>query len=176
MSKHIDLAKKLLELARKGVGGEKINAEKFLQDLLDKHNLTIEDIEGEKVNDHYFNLPENEMKLFAQIKGIVNRKIKAYGPFEKKIIKKYGLPGNFMITCTVAEFVEIQAKHEFYQRLYESELQTFWLAFLTANNLFVIVPEEEYTELTDEQILQRKRAALMALGVDRKSFTKQLKH
>ena len=51
MSKYIELAKKLKALADRGIGGEKINAEKMLNALMKKHKISIEDIEGEKQED-----------------------------------------------------------------------------------------------------------------------------
>ena len=56
MSKNIELAKKLKALADKGIGGEKSNAEAMLNNLMKKHNITIEEIEGEKLMDFFFKI------------------------------------------------------------------------------------------------------------------------
>jgi hypothetical protein len=48
MNKIIELAKKLKALSTQGFGGEKINAEKMLQKIMVKHNLTIEDVAGRR--------------------------------------------------------------------------------------------------------------------------------
>lgn len=40
-----EMLKKLLVLSKQGVEGEKINAEKLLNKLLKRYNLTLEDIE-----------------------------------------------------------------------------------------------------------------------------------
>lgn len=45
MEKYIELAKKLKELADRGTGGEKVNAEQQLTRLMEKHGITLEDIE-----------------------------------------------------------------------------------------------------------------------------------
>ena len=54
--KYIILAKKLKALADKGIDGERVNAQKMLDTLMRKHNLTITDIEGEKTDDYFFSL------------------------------------------------------------------------------------------------------------------------
>jgi hypothetical protein len=151
--KHIELAKKLKALAEKGVGGEKINAEKMLNSLLRKHNLTIEDIEGEKIDHYFFKLKKEDERLWSQIVKSVNNKIKCYGPFPDKDIKRVGLGGNYMIDCTTSEWVEIEAKNTIYQRLYKDEVNTFYHAFCTANNILVQPDKEiDISDLTEEEL------------------------
>ncbi len=43
--KALELARKLNELAKRGEGGEKINAESMLKKIMEKHGFTIDDIE-----------------------------------------------------------------------------------------------------------------------------------
>src|ERR1700722_391802 len=50
----LELAKKLKTLSDIGIGGEKENAASFLKRLMDKHHITVEQIEGEKNNWHEF--------------------------------------------------------------------------------------------------------------------------
>lgn len=137
MDKHIQLAKKLKALADKGVGGEKTNATTMLNNLLKKHNLTIEDIEGEEKKDYFFKLKPEDLQLWNQIIHKVNWEIKCYGEFPKKKIKELNLRGNYMITCTVSEYIEIETMLEIYTRLYKEELEIFYTAFCTANDLLV---------------------------------------
>ena len=97
MSKQIELAKKLKVLADRGVGGEKDNAEKMLSDFVKKHNLTIEQIEGEAINEYFFKVDKEDIRLWRQIVANVNYEIPKYGEFPKKAQKNPYILGNFMV-------------------------------------------------------------------------------
>lgn len=175
MSKHIELAKKLKALADKGIGGEKINADKMLNDLLKKHNLTIEDIEGEKTADYFFKLKDEEVKLFMQIVARVNYNIPKYGEIPAKKVKQLSLKGNYFITCTVAEYVEIQSMLGVYPRLYKEELNIFYTAFCKANDLLVNEGKLKTTDdLTPEEYKEWKRVQEMASKIKSETFRKQI--
>lgn len=174
MSKHIELAKKLKALADRGVGGEKINAEMMLNALMKKHNITIEDIEGEKLEDYYFSFDKSEHSLWLQIVKTTNRNIKCYGEFPEKVIKEFELKGNYMITCSASDFIEIEAKHDFYKSLYKEELDVFYTAFLSANKLFFIKEESEEKEMTEEEYRKWKRIAELSAKITIGKFRKQL--
>lgn len=174
MSKHIELAKKLKALADKGIGGEKINAEKMLTDLLKKHNLTIEEIEGEKQEDYFFTISENDWKLWYQIVKKVNYEIKVYGPFPDNVQKQHGLNGNYMISCSASNYIEIEAKNDFYQRLFNEELDFFSSAFIQANDLEVDRPGKEAPELSREDYNQLIRVRDMADKIKKGEFLRQL--
>ena len=96
MNKHIELAKKLKALADKGIGGEKVNAEKMLNDLLKKHNITIEDVEGEKTENYFFKVKPEDSNLFIQIVKRVRYDLKVYGEVPAKKIKELHLKGNYV--------------------------------------------------------------------------------
>lgn len=175
MSKAIELGKKLKALADKGVGGEKLNAEKMLSQLLKKHNLTIEDIEGEKIDHHYFNLKKEEERLWSQVVKSVNNEISCYGPFPVKDIKRVGLEGNYLIDCTVSEYVEIEAKNVIYQRLYKDELNIFYHAFCTANNILVQPKKSiDISDLEVDEIKTLLRVRQMSRNINSEIYRKQL--
>lgn len=178
MSKHIELAKKLKSLADGGVGGEKTNAETLLNALMAKHKITIEDIEGEKTEDYCFNLSESEHRLWFQVVKVVNHDIKCYGKFPKSYIKKLNLKGNYMITCTASEYIEIEAKYNFYNKLYIEESNVFYSAFLQANNLLVDNPnrksERKLEDITMSEFLEFNRINEMAKKIKIGQFNKQI--
>ena len=148
MSKCIDLAKKLKALANRGIDGEKINAETMLNALMKKHGITIEEIEGEKIEDYYFQVKKEDIRLWHQIIAKVDDSISSYGEFPKNVIKEFSLKGNHMLKCTTSQYVEIEAKLSFYKKLYEEELEIFFIAFLSANDLLVKEsdPKKAYTK------------------------------
>ncbi len=174
-NKYIELGKKLKTLVDKGVGGEKINAEKLLANLLNKHNLSIQDIEGEKIEYHFFNLKKEEDRLWNQIVKSVNNKIQCYGAFPAKDIKKNGLGGNYMIECTASEYVEIEAKNSIYQRLYKDELNIFYHAFCTANNILVKPDKKiDVSDLNAEELKTLLRVRKMSHNINCEQYYKQL--
>jgi len=175
MSKIIELAKKLKALSDKGVGGEKINAEAMLNALMKKHNITIEQIDGEEMIDYFFNITKNEHPMWYQIVKHINYSIKCYGEFPKKIMKGHSLKGNYMITCTASEYIEIEAKYNFYTNLYKEELDVFFFAFCKANQLLIDNPNRKDKEMSLEDYNEWKRINNMAQEIKVGQFNKQLK-
>ncbi len=174
MSKHIELAKKIKALVDQGVDGEKISASTLLEKLIQKHNITLEDIEGEYVMDYFFNFPKSDHTLWYQIVKCVNFNIKCYGEFPAKVMKSHSLKGNHMITCTPSEYIEIEAKFNFYKKLYESEAKIFFDAFLKANNLLITIPNRPDREMTKEDYELWKRTHEMAQKIKVGEFNKQI--
>jgi len=177
MNKHIELAKKLKALADKGVGGEKVNAEKMLNDLLKKHNITIEDIEGEKTEDYFFKVKSKDAHLFTQIVKRVRYDLKVYGEVPAKKIKEWGLKGNYFTTCTAFEFIEIRTMFDHYTELYKKELDIFFGAFLQANDLLAKPPQNELKsikDLTPEEKLRWMRQTEMASKIKSETFRKRI--
>jgi len=175
MNKYIELAKKLKALADKGIGGEKINAKKMLESLLKKHNLSIEDIEGEKEDNYFFKLKNDENRLWNQIVYSVRNDIKCYGKFPQKDIKRLGLTGNYCIQSTLSEYIEIEAKFNIYMKLYREELNIFYHAFCTANDLLV-EPKSKITidDLTPEEKKKLQRVDQMSKNIKKEQYRKQL--
>lgn len=175
MSKHLELAKKLKALADRGIGGEKINAEKMLANLLLKHNLTIEDIEGEKTFEYFFKLKPEDVMIWSQIVGHVNAKIPKYGEFLKMDVKAFKLAGNYMINCTPAEYIEIECMLGIYPELYKRELKIFNSAFCHANDLLIKTDNKrEITDLSKEELERILRIRAMASKIKSETFRKQL--
>jgi hypothetical protein len=173
--KYLALAKKLKALADKGIGGEKVNAEEMLNALLKKHNLTYEEIEGEKLQDYYFTLNKEEGRLWSQICKRVNVDLKCYGPFPSKDVKRLRLEGNNMARCTASEYIEIESMFHLYSRLYKQEIEIFYKAFCTANDLLASGKVKRSTsELSPEELEEWKRAQAMAEKIKKESYRKQL--
>lgn len=172
MSKYIELAKKLNELAKRGVGGEKDNATAMLNALMKKHKISMTDIEGEAVCRHYFSVNTQNSQFFAQIVGNVNRDLKNY-----RISGRGKL--NRMVECNVAEGVEIRAKFNFYWKAYEEDLNIFYSAFIQKNKLYRANDPDEELEpgkpMTIEEKVRAYKIANMTEGLDRHNYLKQLK-
>jgi hypothetical protein len=177
MDKHIELIKKIKALAEKGVGGEKLNAEKMLHRLLKKHDISIEDVDGEKMEDYFFKVKPEDVRLFVQVAKSVRYDLKLYGGIPTKKIKEYKLQGNYIATCTAFEFIEIKTMLDHYTRLYKEELDVFFGAFIQANNLFANPPENEMKpieELTQEERTKWTRQTEMASKIKTETFRRRI--
>lgn len=175
--KHIELAKKLKALADKGIGGEKTNAEKMLNDLLKKHNLSIEDIEGEKISNYFFKIKKEQSDLLVQIIKRVYYDLKMFGEIPAKDVKRLEMEGNYFTKCTASQFVEIKTMFDFYDSLYKEEMQVFFSAFLMANDLLAKPPKNEQRstkDLTPEEKAKWLRQYAMASGIKSETFRKRL--
>ncbi len=171
MSKAEDLARKLKALADKGVGGEKTNAVVMLQKLLDKHGLTIEDIEGEKIQGFDIRIQKAQKQFFYQV-------IANVVPGEEPVIEKYTYRRSwYRVNVTATQWVEIEQKFRFFWREYQSQIGIFYKAFIQRNKLYRTLTEEERAakkdeddELTEEDI----RMLEMMRGIKPASYHKQI--
>lgn len=71
-----ELLRKLRALAEQGVGGEKLNAQKKLEEMLKKYNISDKELDEETVELYHFKVRgERERLLIAQIMyKVCNRK------------------------------------------------------------------------------------------------------
>lgn len=172
-NKIINLLKKLSELAKRGVGGEQENAERMLHDLCKKHGISLDDIEGEKVSEYEFHVPKEQSKFFCQVvSSVLGNDIDVmYATVDRKKVvqRKY-------VKCSDAEYVEIQAKWEFYWKKYNDDLEIFYAAFVQKNKLYIkkLDDDDDDTEPTLEERQRLFRMRQMMDGLDRHSFHKQI--
>lgn len=177
MSTIFDLARKLNALAVGGVGGEKETAAIMLQRLLRKHNLTIEDIEGIEIKDHFFEMVRDEERLFLQVVVSSFPGLKIYDTRGNKTARKHL---RIIVKCTAAQAVEIHAKFDFYLNAWRADLKTFFSAFVHKNHLGKPLTEAEENEpekpLSSEEKAELWRISNMMNGLDKHHFHKQLKN
>ena len=129
-----DTMKKLLELSRRGIDGEKANAEKLLKKLMKKYNITEEDLLIEEVKKRDVKYKADwQDKLLNQIMHMIN-------PFRNTYKYRNSKRRVTIIECTDAEFIEFKYLYSIYSNAFERELETFTKAFIYKNNIF---PKEE---------------------------------
>lgn len=177
MSKKIELAKKLKALAERGVGGEKTNAEKMLADFIAKHNISMDDIEQDKIDHYFFTVKPEHQTLLHQIVKKVNASLSLYGPLPKDVMKRVKAKGNVFTECTLAEYIEIESMFNLYGSLYDEELDVFYRAFCTANDLLVSPKEgdiKDASELPPDELDKLRRANRMSESIKRQQLLKQL--
>lgn len=150
-----ELIRKIKALAERGEGGEKENAQKLLAELMVKYNIKEEDIADEVIKDFDFKIP----KVF-KAKELVSQVI--YSVVGKEAEDNKGLyicgakRNKFIIKCTAAEFLEIEAKFKFYLHYLKIESDRFYNAFVQANNIFPPpdkkIEEKQKFFLSDEDL------------------------
>lgn len=165
MSKYLDLAKKLQALADRGIGGEKINAEKKLRELMAKHNISEFDLSDDKIEEFFFKIEDKEEKtILYQLTKLINKDIKVYF-WDKKEIRKYKFKGNVEIDTTKLNYIRIAYEFPIYVREYKKAKELLMYAFLRKNNL--LLPRSEENEPTEEEIKFAEKAAAMSWYIDR---------
>lgn len=167
-SKILELAKKLKALSEQGVGGEKINAQKMLAAIMKKHNLTIEDIEGEKKEFAYFKVGVLQSMIWAQVvSSVIGAKFDTYVSKKKR--------GYRIIKVTAFQAVEIQFRYDFYWKLFKEELQVFKAAFIAKNNIYHPGSDKlDIDDISKEEYERLKRVQEMADSIKQGQLLKQI--
>lgn len=149
----LELIKKIKALADKGHGGEKINAQKMLDDMMKKYGIKECDIcddtiQAFKIKFSGFKMRELTAQVFYSIVGIFDG--------EKGIYN--GLYKDYYVKCTNAEWIEFQAKLKFYKYHLKKELDIFYTAFIAANNIYP--PQSKVTERVNRELTEDDMKAI----------------
>lgn len=174
-TKALDLAKKLLALARKGNPGEKDNAQAILERHLKKHGLTLEEVEGSDLITlelpFYDPDPLDQNRFTIQIIGHVlgasrSDAIPSFLDLERN--EKF-----FQVAVSCAEGVEIKAKLEFFWEDYLTQAKLFRIAYIHKNDLLVTDdrPDTDKSPMSPE--LASKLHKVMGV-IDQQHYHKRL--
>lgn len=160
MSSPIERMKKILALARRGVGGEKETAQAMLAKLLAKYEMSIEDLETDTqpaaLREFKF-ATEHERRLLHQVIARVlgTRSPEVWRRRGKKIL---------IADLTPLQFAEVDVRYTAYRTALRKELskatERVLLAFIHSNDLGVASSDD------DESVEPRdldELAAIMAL-------------
>ncbi len=171
MSKEEELIQKIKALANEGVAGERENAQQMLERLCAKYNISLDSLDDEQLKDFDISWKDHwERTLLSQVKFSVIGNIEDdKGLWIYKKSKNKGF-----LRCTKAEFLEIQAKFNFYKYHWKKDLQTFYDAWVQKNNIFPpknkVKPSEEDRDLTEDDLKVLK----LACSLDRHDYNKQI--
>lgn len=123
------LLQKLKALANKGIGGEKQNAERMLNSLMAKYNISEAELSEDKIIEANFTYHgEAQKTILAQIIYMVtNKKDNVY----EYINTRTGRKRRTVIGAdvTAAQKIEIEFLFDFYIKQYEKEQDAFLKAF-----------------------------------------------
>lgn len=134
-NKELDKIKKLInkvfELSEKGIDGERDSAKKKLEQLLKKHDLTLDDILGESVEMKCFRVDNTEESV--SILSHIIWKIAGINTEIQKHSKKHE------VYCGISnsDYLQIKLMFEFYYNSWLKEKKELSIAFILGNNLGV---------------------------------------
>lgn len=173
----------LNELAKRGVGGEKENAEKLLERLLKKYNMTIEEIEADVPKTRYILRSENKSN-FDYEKILIDQLLYKIKPdavtrvFTYRRIKRNRL--TTIVDLTDAEWLMFQYEFSVYKEALEKELGLFMSAFISKNHIYPSAEQtkdlkDTATDISDkyskEELL---RISMMSEGIKRAEVNKAI--
>ena len=148
---------KIKALADKGCAGEAINAKLLLDKLLDKYNLTIDDLSGVELKNRRFNVPKNKMFLFYHIVyNVIGKRAEDLFYYGKKTTAQYAKVTDF-------EYLEISSMANFHFRQLDKELRkqqkTITGAYIYKHSLTVKSEDaDDRAVRSDEELLAMLKA------------------
>lgn len=153
--------KSLQTLVDRSSGGEKVNAQELLNKILDKYDITLDEVikdEEVKYYDwHYCNWYEE--KLLVQVM------CKVLGDQEWQLMRTRYRRQRDGVCCTAAQALEIELEYEFHCKMFEEDLRIFLRSYVQKNRLFG--PADPNYKPTPEEQAEIFRATQMEQGLDR---------
>ena len=174
----LDRLRKMKQLADRGVGGERENAERLLAEIAAQYGINLADLEEEKLEDFYVTLKEvRKRKMLSQLCALKRQELKQEGvTLENYRMKMWNCnePNLYAVSnCTKAEWLELMAKLEVLYRDYKRQLEDFYYAFLMANNL-LLEPSDDTKAPSEEEMRKYSRITRMSRGIEKSQLNKQL--
>jgi len=168
----IQLLKKLKKLADSGIGGEKVNAQEMLSELMRKYDISSSDIETDVKELVWFRYGQDiERRLLSQIICMIMGGAATY-EYRGSSGRKHKKVG---VHCSTVECLEIGANFDFYKKALYEEQELFLIAFVHKNQLFPAKGcEMESTEQSSMSKSDIQKITMMMEGMDNHIFCKQI--
>ena len=142
------LFNKLCELAKRGIGGEKENAEWFVKQFCSKRGVEFSDLElEERINRRFTGIRHS--KLFVHIVA------KVLNTWDVGVFHLTNASTTKIVQCNPMEYAEIKLMYEIYAKAWNREIEKLKIAFIHTHNLFPAVDFSE-NEKDDLQVLSDK--------------------
>ena len=168
-----DIMNKLLELSKRGVGGEKENATKLLEKLMKKNGMTYEDLEKLEVKTRIIKFKTDmELKLICQIFYMMDPSIGVYG-----VRRPNGYKDNSKVSVEVtdATFIEFEYTYSILKKDLQKELDLFYSAFVAKNHLYPANPPESSEQKEDKTTWEEAmKMQAYASAIDKSQIRKAL--
>lgn len=141
-----DKLRKLQALAERGVGGEKVNAQRMLEKLLARHGLTLDDLADERRETRWFPAPTRfDVRLAAQILA------KVCNTNDPGVYGSKSRPKQVGIDVTPAEAIEFELHYDTLRKALTEHFKDAFSAFIQANRLFSNLPSDESSSAMSER-------------------------
>lgn len=165
----INLLRKIKRLADDGMDGEREAAQAKLELLLEKHNLTLDDIGDQTVSSHVFrykNKMEKDLLMQCVVHISQTRQVShAYVRNKKEVWFK----------TTKAQAVDIESIYGHYRKELTKEMEAFFYAFLHRHQIFG--PPDDNAECTlSVAEIERLLAMVNSMGSKSWENRKQIDH
>lgn len=167
----IEKLKKVKELADRGEAGEALAAKALLMKLLEKHGLTLEDIEDDIKHSYLFKYTyAREKTVMLQCISKITDNPKLSYSYRKDKRKE------FWVDLTEWQYVEAKDMIDFHLRQFRKDMElkmdSFLRAYLSKHNLFADSSEPGEGKLTPEELAEFLR---QYEGMDlQETYTKKL--
>lgn len=145
-----DKLRKLLALARGGVGGEKQNAESLLADFMRRNGIRMEELYDEARTLHWFKPKKLAGNLGTRL--LVQVTIAVCG--KRQFWENKAFKGQLGIEVTAIEKVEIEFRYAIYHAALKEELNRFYTAFVNKHDIFSPDIEPSSQQLSAEEARQ----------------------
>lgn len=170
MSSKIDLINKLKRLTHSNNIHEAEAAQKKLDYIIKKYNISDEELEESEIKEYSFWYHDP-----MQRKILVQVAYKVLGSLSGKIYSYTGRRGKkieLLVRCTYEQYLEISIQYDFYKELFQEELDVFITAFVMKHDIYPEQSEslKSINELSDEEFDRYKRASLMTQGMKNESL------
>lgn len=157
-----DRLERIIELAKRGLGGEQESALAMLKKHCENNNITIEELlsDDQPKENREFKLPARNKeaeKLFWQICGKV---------LQSSRFNHWKYRNRVGLLLTKYEYEQIKFLFDIYLRAYEKEKQKFYLAFLIKHNIFA-PRTEDAPEPTEQERKEYWDAKMMSKGISK---------
>lgn len=155
--KLLERLKKLLTLAKRGMGGEAANAKKLLDRMMKEHGVTYAQLEVEEVKWQKFKVyTKHDNFLLNQILFMVK-------DTRELTIRKHK---TFRwVELTDLQKIEAETLYIIYRRALKKEQERCTKAFIQANNIFGPPPDER-PGMTQEEMEEIMKVLGMASGME----------
>lgn len=148
------LLQKLKALAEQGVGGEKINAQKLLNALMQQYGISDADLDDSNPVLCEFKCKSDiEEKLLIQTIFKVTNSRSMY-TFSRRAGGRT-IKHLWGCKCTAAQRVEIEFLFDFYKRVFVKDFDIFVAAFIQKHAIFGDTPSHEEPRRIDLEKLMR---------------------
>ena len=163
-----ELLLKLQELAKRGVNGEKENADKLLKKLMKKYNISEDEINDEEINEVELELKDDiEVRLACQILFSFFDDAPLYQKWRKRI--------KYYTKLTKSQEIEFRYMFSVYLEDFRKQELIFYRAFIYKNNIFPDGKGRSLYDVSPEERAEILKSQMMMGGIEMTRIRKALK-